>query len=160
LDVPLHRCAETHSEMAGTLATQKAPSLDDLDDPWVIARNRFTADLSESEKRLFDSASLENLYYTASNCEREDRTSSKAHSLVQKMRPLVVAVEDYGKALDTFTNMAPLYLAPIWGSIRVFLAMAKKYTKFYAQAIEMFGRIGDLLPRFRKFKQWLWTDEY
>ncbi|KAH8769344.1 hypothetical protein F5882DRAFT_362504, partial [Hyaloscypha sp. PMI_1271] len=139
--------------MAGTLATQKAPSLDDPNDPWVIARNRFTADLSESEKRLFDSASLENLYYTASNCEREERTRSKAQSLVQKMRPLVVAVEDYGKALDTFTNMAPLYLAPIWGSVRVFLAMAKKYTKFYAQAIEMFGRIGDLLPRFRDYQR-------
>ena len=136
--------------MAGVLAAQKIPTLDDPNDPWVIARNRFTADLSEHERAIFDSATLENIYYTASNYEREDRTSSKFRSLVQKLRPLVLAVEDYGKALDTFTSISPLYLAPIWGSIRIFLDLAKKHSKFYGQAVEMFSRIGDLLPRFRE----------
>ncbi|KAF4631653.1 hypothetical protein G7Y89_g6473 [Cudoniella acicularis] len=48
------------------------------DDPWTLAKNRFLADLDESEAEIFHSATLENLYYGASNVDREDSRKSNS----------------------------------------------------------------------------------
>jgi hypothetical protein len=63
---------------------------------------------------------------------------------------LISAVESYGKAIDTIVNIAPMYLAPIWGCLRVVLVIAKAHGKFYDRMVETFRRIGSVLPRFRK----------
>jgi hypothetical protein len=131
------------------LSMESIPALSS-DDPWTIAKNRFVADLTSEEVEIFNNASLESLYYGASNYEREDSQKSRTRGILDKLAPLVSAVEDYGKALDTITNIAPLYLAPIWGCIRVVLVMAKAHGKFYDRMVETFRRIGNVLPRFRK----------
>jgi hypothetical protein len=121
-----------------------------LDDVWRIAKERFLADLDEKERALFDKATLENLFYTSSNDHRDDHNSSKSRSVVQKLQPLISAVQDYGASFDTLSNIAPLYLAPIWGSVRIVLVLARNHGKFYDRITDTFERIGDLLPRFRK----------
>jgi hypothetical protein len=120
------------------------------DDPWAVAKTRFIADLDDKERELFHNASLENLYYSASNVNRQDSENSKTRITIRKLGPLVSAIENYGKALDTFSNIAPLYLAPIWGSIRVVLVVAGAHGKFYDRIVDTLERIGDILPRFRK----------
>lgn len=120
-------------------------------DAWNIAKARFLDGLDEGEKRLFTEANIENVFYKASNTEREDQKDSKTRSLLQNIQPLISAVEDYGKALDTYSNIASLYIAPIWGSIRVVLVIASSHGRFYDRIVDTFGRIGDILPRFRKF---------
>ncbi|KAF4638043.1 hypothetical protein G7Y89_g25 [Cudoniella acicularis] len=126
---------------------------EDIWNPWEIAKERFMADLDDEKKAAFLSASMENLFYCASNVDREDQQTSKTRSMIKIMSPLVSAVEDYGSALDTYANIASLYLAPIWGSIRVVLALAKVYGRFYARMVETFGRIGDILPRLRDYQR-------
>jgi hypothetical protein len=121
-----------------------------LPDPWLIAKNRFLADLDDDEASLFKEATLENIYYSASNTERDDR-KSKARKAISKLQPLVSAIEDYGKALDVFANVSQDFLTPIWGSIRVVLILAGKYGRFYEEIVETLERIGDILPRFRKW---------
>lgn len=69
------------------------------------------------------------------------------------MQPLISAVDDYSKAMDTFANTSSFYLAPIWGSIRVILVMAISHSRFYNRMVDTFGRIGDILPRLRKCQQ-------
>jgi hypothetical protein len=120
-----------------------------LSEPWIIAKDRFLDILDDREKVLFNEATLENLYYSASNLERKDRQNSKTRAVVRKLRPLVLAIENYGKAFDTYANIAPLYLAPIWGSIRIILVVAQSHSRFYDVAVDTFSRIGDLLPRLR-----------
>lgn len=119
-------------------------------DAWDIAKARFLEGLDQVEKAAFHDATPENIFYAASNVEREDQRESKTRSLFTKLQPLVSAVEDYGKAMDTFPNIAPLYLAPIWGSIRVMLVIASNHGRFYTRVIDTFGHIGDILPRLRK----------
>jgi hypothetical protein len=122
----------------------------DSSDPWEVAKARFLDGLNENEKTAFHDATLENLYYVASNMNRADQNESKTRAGLENLQPLVSAIQDYGKALDTFTNAASLYLAPIWGSIRVLLAMAISHSHFYSRMVDTFGRIGDILPRFSK----------
>jgi hypothetical protein len=62
---------------------------------------------------IFKNASIENIYYGASNYQREDSKNSKARAVLDKLSPLISAVESYGKAMDTMVNIAPMYLAPI-----------------------------------------------
>ena len=120
------------------------------DDPWALAKARFLSDLDPEERELFDKATLENIYYSASNVDRDDAEKSKTRILVRKLGPLVSAIESYGKAFDTFANIAPLYLSPIWGCIRVVLVVASVHGKFYDGIVDTLSRIGDILPRFRK----------
>jgi hypothetical protein len=70
---------------------------------------------------------------------------------MQRTVKLVDTIEDYGKAMDTFSNVAPLSLGPIWGCIRVVLTLASNYGSFYDAMIHTLARIGDILPSLRRF---------
>lgn len=136
--------------MAGTSGAVLLGQIEPRESPdaWRIAKARFLDGLNDSERHLFNEATVENLFYRTSNDERKDRDESKARLVLGKIQPLVSAIEDYGKAMDTYANIASLYIAPIWGSIRVLLAIANGHSKFYSRIIDTFSRIGDILPRF------------
>ena len=119
-------------------------------DPWELAKSRSLQDLDLHEKDLFNNATLENIYYSTSNTNREDAQNSKTRVVVRRLGPLVSAIESYGGAFDTFAQISPQYLSPIWGSIRVLLVVAGSHTKFYDKIVDTLGRIGDILPRFRE----------
>lgn len=91
---------------------------------WQLAKARFLNDLEPSERQLYDHATVENLYYATSNINRSDADISRTRSIIKKLEPLVSAIRAYGSAVDTFTQIAPLYVAPIWECIRVFLVAA------------------------------------
>ncbi|PQE18876.1 P-loop containing nucleoside triphosphate hydrolase protein [Rutstroemia sp. NJR-2017a BVV2] len=123
-----------------------------LSDPWLIAKERFVRDLDPAERKLFDEATPENMYYKSSNIQRADAENSKARKVLHLLQPLVVTIEDYGKAMDTFSNVAPLSLGPIWGCIRVVLVLASNYGRFYDAIIHTLARIGDILPSLRQYQ--------
>lgn len=139
--------------MAGTSSAALLGQIEPREslDAWKIAKARFLDGLNDRERTIFNQATIENLFYSASNDERKDRDESRARLVLGKIQPLVSAVEDYGKAMDTYANIASVYIAPIWGSIRVLLAIANGHSKFYSRMIDTFSRIGDILPRFSKF---------
>jgi hypothetical protein len=118
---------------------------------WELARTRFINDLEPEERQLYENATPENLYYATSNINRSDAESSKTRAIAQKLEPLVAAISAYGPALDNFAQIAPLYLAPIWGCIRVLLVAAEAHLKFYAKIVDCLAQVGDILPRFRTF---------
>ncbi|KAE8442960.1 hypothetical protein EG329_002498 [Mollisiaceae sp. DMI_Dod_QoI] len=121
--------------------------------PWELAKARFLEDLDPAERQLYDNATLENIYYATSNANRNDAESSKARAIIQKLQPLVSAIQSYGAAMDTFAQIAPLYLSPIWGCIRVLLVAAEAQSKFYAKIVDVLARVGDILPRFRDYER-------
>ncbi|TGO62599.1 hypothetical protein BOTNAR_0111g00170 [Botryotinia narcissicola] len=121
-------------------------------DPWLIARNRFIDQLDPAERALFNEATPENLYYKSSNIQKADQKNSKTRAILKSLEPLTKSIQDYGAAMDTFSNIAPLYLAPIWGSLRVILVLASSHGKFYDRIIETFARVGDILPRLRDYQ--------
>lgn len=90
-------------------------------DPWVLAEKRYLDGLSDEEKELFKSASLENLFYSTSAAQIRHRENSKSRAAAQKLQPFVAAISQYGSAVDVITNTASLVLCPLWGSIRVVL---------------------------------------
>jgi hypothetical protein len=120
--------------------------------PWELAKSRFLEDLEPHERDLFDNATLENIYYSTSNVIRDNAEKSKTRAAARKLAPLIAAIESYGCAGDTITQLSPQYLSPIWGSIRIVLVAASSYNKFYDKLVDTLGRIGDILPRFRTFR--------
>lgn len=119
-------------------------------DPWELAKSRFLQDLEPHEKDIFNNATLENIYYSTSNINRDDAEKSRIRGVSRRLGPLVSAIESYGGAFDAFTQISPQYLSPIWGSIRVILVVARSYSKFYDKIVDTLSRIGDILPRFRE----------
>jgi hypothetical protein len=136
---------------AGTMAQASSTGADRVAaptaDPWDIARSRYLQPLDPEEQILFNEATIQNLYYSASNTVQNDYLNSKTRRAISAVQPLVDKIEEYGKAMDTFANMAPNFLAPVWGSLRVVLVLAKGLGKFFDRMTDTLGRIGDILPR-------------
>jgi len=91
------------------------------DDPWSLACGRYMEDLDEEEKKLFETASLGNLFRSASAAQKHHEEQSKARAMSRKLEPFVSAICQYGEALDVYSNTYSLAMAPLWGSIRVLL---------------------------------------
>lgn len=91
-------------------------------DAWTRARERYVEDLSEEEREIYSKASTERIFYDASAAEKTHKANSSSRRFAtQKLKPLVDAIEEYGKALDVYANAYALVLCPLWGSIRVVL---------------------------------------
>lgn len=89
--------------------------------PWEAASAKFIEGLTPDEVKIFKTGSLENLFYSTSVAQKNYAQDSRAWPLQQRISSLADAIEDYGKALDVYTNTYGLVLSPIWGSIRVIL---------------------------------------
>lgn len=139
--------------MMASAALAKKPAIveetRDLYAPFLRAKENFLDSLDDdSQLNLFDGATVENFYQNVADISRDDR-KSKARVVGRKLQPLITAVRDLGEAMDALTNTAPMFLGPIWGSLRVVLVVAGKYKKFYERIVDTLGRIGDILPRFK-----------
>lgn len=97
---------------------------------------------------MFNSATIETLYYDTSKAERDDRKSSKLRNAAQRLRPLVEGIQEFGKAMDVYSNAAPLILSPLWGSIRVILVLGQSFSGFFDKVVAALEKIGEALPRF------------
>lgn len=127
----------------------KIPSID----AWTRACDRYKEDLTEDENQIYSTATLENLYYDASAAEKTHRAVSISRAFISKLQPFCAAIEQYGEALDTYANASALILCPLWGSVRVVLHLAREFGKYFEKLVEMFARIGDVLPRFRVYEK-------
>lgn len=92
--------------------------------PWETAKSRFLQGLSESERSMFISATLENLFYQSSGTFERYRVDSSLWKLQVKIQPLLDAVQEFGAAMDIYANASPTVLCPLWGSIRVVLSVS------------------------------------
>lgn len=91
-------------------------------DAWTRARDRYTEDLSDQERELYNKATIDNIFYDASAAEKIHRATSSTRKFVsQRLGPLLDGIAEYGKAIDVYANTSPLVLCPLWGSIRVIL---------------------------------------
>lgn len=90
-------------------------------DAWTQAKNRYIEDLTHEEKQLYLQASPEKIFYDASAAEKSHGAKSTSRGLMDKLQPFVAAIEQYGQALDVYSNAYPLVLSPLWGSIRILL---------------------------------------
>jgi hypothetical protein len=92
--------------------------------PWELAKDRFLDGLSPDERKLFESASVENLFYQSSGTFEKYKLDSKLWKAQIKLQPLLDAFTEYGKALDLFSDLSSLIMAPLWGSLRVVLQVS------------------------------------
>lgn len=91
--------------------------------------------------------------YDASAADKIHQAKSTTRGVLTKIQPFVEAVEQYGQALDVYSNVYPLVMGPPWGSVRVVLHLARASGKYFEKIADMFNRISDLLPRLRIYEQ-------
>ena len=90
-------------------------------DSWTRARNLYFEDLTHEEKQLYMKATAETIFYDASAAEKRHGANSTSRGLMHKLQPFIAAIDQYGQALDVYSNAYSLALSPLWGSIRVIL---------------------------------------
>ena len=112
-------------------------------DPWFRARNCYMEDLNEDEKRVFETASLKNLFDSTLAAQQDHEQNSKSRELSKKLKPLTDAILMYSEALDVYTNTYPLAIGPLWGSIRVLLRV-KSNSNYFTSSLEQAYTDGSL----------------
>jgi tetratricopeptide (TPR) repeat protein len=121
---------------------------------WTIAKNRFLYSLHEDgDKKLFDQASLDNIFHIASAGIKHHEVTSKIAHARKKVMPMFESLDGYSKALDVLSQSSATILCPLWGSLRIVPQLALSYGKYYDKALDIYERIGDLLPRFRSYER-------
>ena len=90
-------------------------------DAWTIARDRLVEDLSEEERQVYRDASLETIFHDASAAEKLHKASSASRKYIERLQPLVQAIDQYGLAIDVYANTYSLVMSPLWGSVRIVL---------------------------------------
>jgi hypothetical protein len=90
-------------------------------DAWTRAKDRYIEDLTDEEKKIYFLVTPETLFYDASAAQKKYTAGSTSFAIINKLQPLREAIEQYGQALDIYSNAYPLVLSPLWGSIRVVL---------------------------------------
>lgn len=118
---------------------------------WEQARERFAKDLEEPERLMFAEASLENIFYSASAAQKSHQNSSRSRNLASKLDVLLAGIDQYGKAMDVFSQASP-FLCPLWGALRVVIHLSCQLQRYFAILIDMFEHIGDVLPRFETYE--------
>ena len=89
--------------------------------PWEAAREQFLEGLSTEEKRRYEDATIENIFYNASANQKMHVHGSRSWAMQEKISSLIDGIDDYAKALDVYSNASSMILCPLWGSIRVVL---------------------------------------
>jgi hypothetical protein len=69
-------------------------------------------------------------------------------NVARKLQPLIDVIQEFGAAIDVYSNAYPLVLAPLWGSIRVLLVLGQSYKGFFDVIVHALEEIGEALPRF------------
>lgn len=59
------------------------------EDPWVIARDQYIADLSDEERKLFTHATLENLFQDSSDLQDSHEQKSQSRALMGRLKPFL-----------------------------------------------------------------------
>jgi hypothetical protein len=96
-------------------------------EPWKEAVKRMEREFSEEEKDLFINARPENILKDILEMEEKQRRSSRTRQISDRVKPLLDAIEDYGKALDVLANSSSV-LPPLWGSLRVLLTVRPQFS--------------------------------
>lgn len=92
--------------------------------PWKLAKSQFLQGLSESDRSMFSSATLENLFYQSSGTFERYKVDSSMWKFQVKIQPLLDAIQEYGVALDVYSNASSNIICPLWGSIRFVLTVS------------------------------------
>ncbi|KAI9654606.1 MAG: hypothetical protein M1831_005367 [Alyxoria varia] len=121
-------------------------------DPWERAKRRFLDGASAEQLHLFESATLEGIYYDACNAEKRHGQDSLLRKTQSKLNPLVNALEGFSPALTTYANASSSILCPLWGSIRVVLILSRATQKYFDELLSLLERVGYALPRFRLYQ--------
>ena len=116
---------------------------------WENAKERFLENLDSDEKKKFKNATPESIFYDADQTHQNFTGNSKLQMLQNRLEPLTNALEQYGRALDILSNTSPLFLSPIWGSIRIILQLSRASKDYHEKVTLMFARVGEALPRLR-----------
>ncbi|KAH7397433.1 hypothetical protein BKA66DRAFT_241811 [Pyrenochaeta sp. MPI-SDFR-AT-0127] len=120
--------------------------------PWESGKAKFLEGLSQQQAAQFRDATAENLFYDASVAQKRHANNSRSWLLQERLSSLVNAIDDYGKALDVYSNTYGLVISPLWGSLRIILHIAGEAGKFQESLTDMLAQIGDVLPRFRIYQ--------
>jgi hypothetical protein len=93
--------------------------------PWEAAKARFLDGLTLEECKRFKDATPENLFYDTSAAQKRHTDNSRSWLLQERISSLVDAIEEYGKALDVYSNTYGLVMSPLWGSLRIILHVSR-----------------------------------
>lgn len=82
-------------------------------DLWEAARALYMKDLSGEEQKLFETATAESLLNSVIAAQKDHEEKSHSRHFSEKLKPLVNAVSQYGRALDAYANTYSVAMAPL-----------------------------------------------
>ncbi|KAJ8131632.1 hypothetical protein O1611_g1993 [Lasiodiplodia mahajangana] len=110
------------------------------------AFQRFEAILFPSDKRLFQSTELEDVWSAVRHIEHE-QSNRKSLRNTRRVEPLFQALKIFGNAIGPLCQGVP-FLCYIWAPIKLMLVIFDSHLTAYELIIDAYSQIAQHLPRF------------
>ncbi|RFU35207.1 hypothetical protein B7463_g1158, partial [Scytalidium lignicola] len=118
---------------------------------WDLARAQYLDRLSKHDRQQLEIATVDDVKQEILNLEKWYASKYRGKPIMKCLQILVVSLDSYGKAIDVFVNTSPLFLAPIWGTIRLLLQAVQNFSQYVDRLLDMLGEVGENLPRFIEY---------
>ncbi|KAI9669080.1 MAG: hypothetical protein M1831_000672 [Alyxoria varia] len=96
-------------------------------DSFDEARQSFLANLKSQERTALNATDPASLLEDVKNLEEDHKDSNITRRLLQKAKPFIRGLEQYGKALDVISNAKPEIMCLLRGGARIILNLARSY---------------------------------
>jgi hypothetical protein len=121
---------------------------------WAVAKAEILADvtLSTDERNMLRTSTISDVIGEISSLDKEHAIHSTSRKVMQTLDPVLKGLEKYGSALDVLAQADPNgILTLVWGSMRVLLAVAKGFTKYFDELTKFLGDIARPLSRLQDY---------
>ena len=87
---------------------------------WDVAKTAFVG-LSDEDRQLFEFTTADDARLAVKDAQTLYDKEHKHRKVWRCINAIVAGVETYAMAMDVFVNTSPLFLAPIWGTVRILM---------------------------------------
>lgn len=92
---------------------------------WDLAKTQCLDGLSNEDKKLFEFSTADDARVAIKDAQTLYDKEHKHGRVWACVNALVTGLDAYSSAINVFVNTAPLFLAPIWGTVRVFMKVCQ-----------------------------------
>ena len=132
-----------------TMKQEKQP-----ESAWTLAKQEILSDptLSDYERAILTTCTIDKVIGEIKTLDQEHADDSKSRKVMRFLEPVLSGLEKYGPAMDVLSQADPQGILTLtWGSIRLLLAVAKGFNKYFDDLMEFLRDIARPMARLEAY---------
>ncbi|KAK3936465.1 hypothetical protein QBC46DRAFT_419250, partial [Diplogelasinospora grovesii] len=115
------------------------------------ALEKFKADLKPKDRTKFSNTTREDVVEEI-RLLQQAQNSSRTLKALNRLRPILEALDEIGKVVETFTNSSE-FVAYVWGPMKFVLQVASAFAEDFTGLLDVYEDLGERMPMLQQYEQ-------